>query len=267
MRKNIHAHDGPILCIQWNHSGSGTGNFGGGGNPDASAHLLTGSNDATARIHSMTVGKTLKFFKGHTSYVQTCIYVPDYTKIVTGSADASIKVYDTKSCEAITTFHPPTPEYLLGGKHSRSGRGGKDLGFNADVGGDRGQNNQQLAVNQIILCPDSVDYKSNPALYVSTDCNQIYKMNLQGQVLKSYCSQKFDMSSEFQCISISKKAKYLFGITKDSSLYIFETATGKLVHILPEISSKEILGVACHPVRPGYLATWGLDCKVGLLRP
>ena len=41
----------------------------------------------------------------------------------------------------------------------------------------------------------------------------------------------------------------------------------KLEHILPELAKKDISGVAAHPHRPGFLAGWGMDNNVGLLRP
>ncbi len=44
------------------------------------------------RIHGIKSGKTLKIFRGHTSYVNEAIYSVDNTKIYTGSSDGTIKV-------------------------------------------------------------------------------------------------------------------------------------------------------------------------------
>ena len=38
-------------------------------------------------------------------------------------------------------------------------------------------------------------------------------------------------------------------------------------HILPDVAEKDIIGIAAHPHRAGYLCTWGMDSQVGLLRP
>ena len=72
--------------------------------------------------------------------------VPDQTKIITASADAYVSLWDTKTCVRLQNFHPPTPDYL-------------------------GSASNLLSINQLLLVPDSQDYKSNPLVYVSTECN------------------------------------------------------------------------------------------------
>jgi WD40 repeat-containing protein SMU1 len=46
----------------------------------------------------------LKEFRGHTSFVNQAIYCDDYTKIVTGSSDGSVKVWDLKSTTCLRTI-------------------------------------------------------------------------------------------------------------------------------------------------------------------
>ncbi|CAD7936206.1 unnamed protein product [Amoebophrya sp. A120] len=205
------------------------------------SQVVTGSADSTARLHGLNTGKTLKEYRGHTSYVQTVLYSYDQSKVITGSADAYVKVFDAKTCQVLQSFHPPTPSYL-------------------------GAHGNLLSINQVVLSPDAMD-KSNPTIYVSTECNQIFKMNLQGQVLKTFTSGKLDSRADFTCIQVSKSGKYLYGISKDHCLYIFDSVETKLVHIVPELADKDIVGVDVHPLRSGYLAVWGHDKAVGLLRP
>ncbi|CAN0419349.1 unnamed protein product, partial [Discosporangium mesarthrocarpum] len=56
------------------------------------SQLLSSSRDQTARIHGLKSGKMLKEFRGHTSFVNTAVYMQDGAKVITGSADGTVKV-------------------------------------------------------------------------------------------------------------------------------------------------------------------------------
>ena len=53
------------------------------------AHNL---NDSTGRIHGLKSGKTLKEFRGHSSYVNHAIFSNDGSRIITASSDCTVKV-------------------------------------------------------------------------------------------------------------------------------------------------------------------------------
>ena len=57
-----------------------------------SGQLLSASYDMTIRIHGLKSGKTLKEFRGHTSFVNMAMFVPDSPHIVSASSDGSVKV-------------------------------------------------------------------------------------------------------------------------------------------------------------------------------
>ena len=44
------------------------------------------------RIHGLKSGKTLKEFKGHTSFVNIAVYLPDSHSVLSASSDGSVKV-------------------------------------------------------------------------------------------------------------------------------------------------------------------------------
>lgn len=44
------------------------------------------------RLHGLKSGKTLKEFRGHTSYVNDAIFTSDGTRVITASSDGSVKV-------------------------------------------------------------------------------------------------------------------------------------------------------------------------------
>jgi WD40 repeat-containing protein SMU1 len=67
-------------------------------NYDADSHLN--------RIHGLKSGKTLKEFRGHSSFVNDAIYLPETHFILTCSSDGTSKLWSLKSTECINTFKP-----------------------------------------------------------------------------------------------------------------------------------------------------------------
>jgi len=54
--------------------------------------LLSTSYDQTVRIHGLKSGKTLKEFRGHSSFVNMAIFVPDSPQVLSASSDGTVKV-------------------------------------------------------------------------------------------------------------------------------------------------------------------------------
>merc|ERR1712083_424576 len=72
-----------------------------------STQLLTSSFDHTARAHGLKSGKSLKEYRGHTSYVNSAVYTRDNAKVITGSSDGHVIVFDVKTTESLNTLSPP----------------------------------------------------------------------------------------------------------------------------------------------------------------
>ena len=51
----------------------------------------------TIRIHGLKSGKTLKEFRGHTSFVNEAIFSPDGHNIISASSDGTVKIWNTKT--------------------------------------------------------------------------------------------------------------------------------------------------------------------------
>lgn len=54
--------------------------------------VLSGSYDHTIRIHGLKSGKTLKEFRGHSSFVNAVLYSNDNSQIISASSDGTVKV-------------------------------------------------------------------------------------------------------------------------------------------------------------------------------
>lgn len=60
-------------------------------------------------MHGLKSGKMLKEFRGHTSYVNDAIYSADGSQVISASSDATVRVWDAKSCDCITIFKCAPP--------------------------------------------------------------------------------------------------------------------------------------------------------------
>ena len=109
--------------------------------------VASGSFDTVGRVHGLKSGKALKELRGHTSYINEVravvrapspspspspspkpsspsspsspshesgsstqiVFAPDAARLVTGSSDGSVRVWDAKTCDCLHNFRPPAP--------------------------------------------------------------------------------------------------------------------------------------------------------------
>ena len=84
--------------------------------PDG-AHIVTASDDSTARIWDARTGRELAVLTGHGDRVNRAAYSPDGTHIVTASDDKTARIWDARTGRelkvlwdtAIAYTRPPTP--------------------------------------------------------------------------------------------------------------------------------------------------------------
>lgn len=201
-----------------------------------STHLLTGSFDTTARIHGLKAGKTLKEFRGHLTFVNCAVYLPDNTRILTGSADGKVKVWDAKTQECVLTFTPPVSPHL--------------------------QAVQCLpSVMAVIPAPRNVGMD---LFYVCTKSDSISLMTYSGKTIKTWTSGK-KQGADFVAACVSPKAEWVFAAGEDQCLYCFANATGKLEHVM-KIHQQEVIGLAHHPSN-NVVVSWGFDGCLNVLKP
>lgn len=81
--------------------------------PDGS-RVITGAQDATARIWDVESGALVAVLEGHARSVRFAAYSPDGTRIVTGSADKSARLWDAQSGAALCVFEPESPSGFSG---------------------------------------------------------------------------------------------------------------------------------------------------------
>lgn len=223
VRRFEKAHANGISAITWSKD---------------STHLLTASFDMTARGHGIKSGKTLKEYRGHTSYVNAAIYSRDGSKVLTGSSDGNINVFDAKTTEILATLTPPAPAHL--------------------------PSTLAYAVNSIVLAPKVPGHVNEECIYVCSRTNTLLLMNLSGQVLKSFSSGKRD-KGDFAAMITSPKGDWIYAAAEDETLYCFSALSGEIEQTL-KVASKDVIGLCHHPSR-NIVAAFSADGTLAFLKP
>jgi len=179
------------------------------------AHVISAGKEI--KVWGLKSGKKLKEFPGHSLTVTDLMQTSDGNKLISGSRDGMIKVWDYKSTECLLVFKPP----------------------NEKPG-------QDCDVFQILPFPYA-DREGTPENYISVSKNyMMHLMNTNGQVVRSYKSDKKNLVFEAACLSAH--GSYLYGLTDQGQVCCFETETGKLAHEF-NVAGRYILGISHHPLR------------------
>uniref|UniRef100_A0A7S3G5S5 WD40 repeat-containing protein SMU1 n=1 Tax=Palpitomonas bilix TaxID=652834 RepID=A0A7S3G5S5_9EUKA len=199
-----------------------------------STQVLSSSFDCTARIHGLKSGKTIKEFRGHSSFVNSATYASEGSRVVTGSSDGTIKLWDSRSAECLATFKPPLPP-----------------------------STQDIAVTSIVLLPDGMDQ-----ILVCTKSPQAFVMNIQGEavsMLQPDRSKLFKPKDskdgeevplpDFVSATLTPKGAITYIAADDGTVLCF---TGSVHTRTLDAHSKECVAVASHP-HQNMIATAGAD--------
>jgi WD40 repeat-containing protein SMU1 len=223
VRKFPSAHTGGITSLQFARDGT---------------QLLSASFDQTLRIHGLKSGRTLKEFRGHTSYVNCAIYTEDGSQVISVSSDGTVKVWDSKNTDCVRTFKPAA----AAGTKGTAGEAASDQALVSLIG--------------ITKLPKHID-----RFLIVARSPTMYMTSLTGQVIQSYFCPGGDIST----YCVSPKGNFIYVVAADQAMYCFNTETGKVEHVM-KLHKKDVLGMAHHPHR-NILASHSDDGTLKLWKP
>ncbi|KAK8795530.1 hypothetical protein WA158_000187 [Blastocystis sp. Blastoise] len=178
MRKLMNAHEKAVSSLCFAPNG---------------LQLLSTSFDGTIRLYGLKAGKMLKLFRGHSSYVNNCIYIND-KHIASSSSDGTVKIWDVHSCLCITTITP------------------------------KNEKNIEYEILQVLSFPNHRDM-----IIVLAKADKIFIYNTNGSLFKTLSTG--NGKTNFIQAYTSTHGKYLYCLGEDGLLYTFSLETYDLYNV------------------------------------
>lgn len=251
--REIAAHnDAVVSCLAFSNDGS---------------HLLSGSHDANCREFGLRTSRMLKEFRGHTSYINTCRYVLEdggaQLRVITGSADGTIRIWDGKTAEVIRVLRPVS----LGDDISSSGSFIL-MDHQADSSSEGGSPNIHTVLSL---------HRPNNSVMIVPRGSRAFLVTYQGLVVRTY---DIDASGKvFVAATVSPSNRWLYAVTDCGTCCVFDVQTGAMEKSIRDFASQsassssgdgkriaEVSGLVHHPHK-GIVAAFSNDKgqKCGLI--
>ena len=233
-RKFPKAQQQAVTAVAWSRDGS---------------QLLTASSDGAVRSHGLKSGRTLQQFRGHGGSVSAVAYLRSSGEasdaVVSGSADGTVRVWDPRSAETVSTFSPPKALAKL----ERRAVADKERAVVA-VLQQPGSESKFFVVDK---SPTAVlaDLRTGVAVAAFSSRDEPAKPPSEAAhaLRKPGC--------DFVAAALSRpRGDYLYCLGEDKVLYCFHVQSAALDRCCPIDDAKDVVGLAVHPHR-NVVASFG----------
>ncbi|KAH3808812.1 autophagy-related protein 16-1-like isoform X1 [Dreissena polymorpha] len=209
------------------------------------ANILGASNDYACRLWSLSDLRLRHTLTGHSGKVLSAKFLGESSKVVSGSHDRTLKIWDlhTKACSK-TIFAGSSCNDLvtLHGTHIISGHFDKRIRF-WDTRSDNTSNEIGLQgrITSLSLSPDRM------SLLACTREDTLKVIDLrQNQVINTLCDENFKVASDWTRAVFSPDGTYVAAGSQDGTLFIWNIQKGKVEKTLKE-HTHSILACSWHP--------------------
>ena len=223
--------------------------------------VLTASFDATLKIHGLKSGRTLKEFRGHSSFVNAATFTSsEQTHAISASSDGTIRVWDAKTCDCVRTIkmnHSGTPTSMLGivrlppALVATSSAAGTAAAVQ-----ERFVITERSGILRIINAEGAIlatfqstssSSSSSPAASASSSVSGALPPDSKPAPVSATARKKGAAGGggaaaaaqegpgslgDFVAVALSPHATFLYAVTEECVLHCFEVATTKLVHAI-----------------------------------
>ncbi len=200
--------------------------------------IVTSSLDGTVRMHGLRSGKTIKFFRGHSAFVQRCLYVSGGGGLASCSVDGTVRLWDKKTGDLLKTLS------LAEIEAQKVGAAAVAAAKKANAG-----------------IVDMVYGRDKECLIVCNRTSIVYKLSLAGEIMMRFVASE---ETEFVAVAVSSLGKFLYAATMSGTLFVWNYETGAEEARLP-LTDKETVRIVVHP-HLNVLCCLSMDQKALLFR-
>lgn len=189
-------------------------------------YAISGSYDKTLRLWDISNENKIKVFRGHTSEIITVAFSPDGKQVISGSLDRTMRLWNVSSGEEIRAFRGHTGEISEvalspDGKYLISGSTDKTLRL-WDV--STGNNLQIFYGHQEMVTAAAFSSNGNYTLSGSSFEGKIIVWNIvTGKIIRTIAT------NTARAIEFSSDGQYAIVLTRDRSMKVLNTSSGKIV--------------------------------------
>lgn len=280
MLAQVDAHDGDVYAMKWSHRDAGhlrgellatggsdrkvkiwqisssalqlketlVGCNGGVTSIDTeNDFLLASSYDFATRLWSISDGKLRRTLSGHADKVWTAKFLGIPNKVVTGSQDRTLRLWDIEKYTCIKTLYPGSTCYDLVARKGHdliiSGHYDKKIRF-WDI---RTESSAHDISFQARLT--SLDISSNGYYLlacVRDDTLQMLDLRMN-QLFKTFCADGFKVGSDISRSSFSPDSEYVIAGSSNGSVFIWNATTSAVEKVLKNHHSTTVCVASWSP--------------------
>ncbi|XP_043926519.1 autophagy-related protein 16-1 isoform X2 [Protopterus annectens] len=225
-------------------SGSNAGitsiEFDGSGN-----HLLAASNDFASRIWTVEDFRLRHTLTGHSGKVLSAKFLLDNSRIVSGSHDRTLKLWDLRSKVCVKTVFAGsscndivcTEQCVMSGHYDKKVR-------LWDI-------RTECVVRELELQGRITSLDLNPERTELLACTRDDKLNIldlrSTAIKQTYSAEGFKCGSDWTRVTFSPDGRYIAAGSSDGTLYVWNVVTGKVDKMLSKHHSSSVNAVAWSP--------------------
>lgn len=213
------------------------------------AYVACGSNDFAVRLWTLATQRSLVVFSGHSNKVYATRFAGSTGRLVSGSHDRTVKVWDMRTrccsktffagsiCYDLVTCQAGPSASIISGHHDRK------LRF-WDTRSDKNVS-EVLFAGRIASLDLSKD--GNYLLCCTRD-EQLHNYDLRAnRILKSYSDEHFKTGLDYTQCCFSPDRQFCAAGSLDGSIFVWNVETGSLETCLDKKHETTVVAVHWHP--------------------